>query len=145
VRETLARLPSWVTLSNSEKTDNNHEFTPVNMAPIDEPDCADASFNKGCWMTEYCGVGLSRYGYYPCGTGTAIDRVYGFDVSLKRLSALTEPALRRQLDRLCRYCGFFATNYRLDIATTEMISASWQAALARYQKRRPRLEEYGPS
>jgi hypothetical protein len=94
------------------------------------------------------GLGLSRYGYYPCGGGGSRDRIFGFDIGLKSLSLVTEKALQNQLKQLCKYCGFYKTtnpinsrfkNYRI---TKTKMSRIWKKAYEKYQQSKQTLSLY---
>ena len=142
VREVLSDMPGWVTVSNRVKTTNVHRFQSYNLAPIDIEKFMHANFARGCFIIEDCGLGLNRYGYFCCGPGAGVDRVFGFDIGIKSLSALTDEALRDQLRCLCRYCGHYKYNYKEEWVTTEEISASWRAAFEKYREQRPALTLY---
>jgi len=90
----------------SFKTSNKIEyFTPFNNAPIDNEESKNCDFSKACWVTSYCGVGLNKYGYYPCGVAAGIDRVMGFDKGIKSLKEVTPKKMKELLNTFCRYCG----------------------------------------
>ena len=82
-------------------------FTEFNDAPIDDPNFDGCDFSKGCWVMEYCGIGMNGRGYYACAVMGGIDRVLKEDHSIKRLKDVTVSALRNQCSALCRYCGNF--------------------------------------
>jgi Radical SAM superfamily len=142
VRETLSSLPSWVTVKDSDKQSNDHAFHSYNVAPIDVPKYQRADFRRGCFVTEYCGVALTKNGIYGCSPGAAVDRVFGFDVGLKSLDELSESTARQQFATLCRLCGHFKYNYGGAPVTSQQTSASWREALERYKKARPVLTTY---
>jgi hypothetical protein len=142
VREVLDHLPSWVTVKNSKKEGSEHEFVAFNLAPIDQRAERGKDFGKGCRVLEYCGLGLSRYGFYPCAPGACIDRVFGFDIGIKDLSSVGEAALRSQLRRLCPYCGFFRYNFGVETTDVEVISESWREAFEAYRRQKPSLHLY---
>ncbi len=112
------------------------------MAPIDIDRFRHDDFSRGCFATEYCGLALTRYGYYCCAPGSAVDRVFGFDIGLKSLSSVTDGALKDQFRFLCRYCGIFKYNYDEKRVTTEEVSPSWRDAFAKYRMERPTLTLY---
>ena len=142
VRGVLSSLPEWVTVDNSGKTSNQNSFQSYNVAPIDIDRLRDADFSRGCFVIEYCGLALTRNGYYCCGAGAAVDRVFGFDIGLKSLPSVTDRTLKNQLTRLCRYCGHYKYNYNEEEVSTEEISPSWRGAFERYRKERPSLTPY---
>jgi hypothetical protein len=132
VNEALSKLPEWVNVRNSKKESNIHKFIDYNVAPIDLEEYKNADFTKGCWITEECGLGLSRMGYYPCGAGASVDRVFGFNIGIKRLSLVNHSTLKNQLILLCKYCGHYKKN--LKRITEEKMSASWHKAYEKYKK-----------
>lgn len=121
---------------NSYKSSNKMDyFTPINDAPMDSPEFADANFRKGCWVTSYCGMGFNARGYYACAVCASVDRVLGTDHAIKSLADVTPDKLRAQLDTFCRWCGNFkhyAENqgnfvFRHEKAPFEnIISESWR-------------------
>lgn len=144
VNDIISKLPEWISVRNSKKESNSQEFSSYNIAPIDLKEFKNANFARGCWVTESCGIGLTRYGYYPCGAGASIDRVFGFNVGRKNLSSVNDRILREQLKLLCRYCGHFKENYKNKTKriTEEETTISWRQAYERYKKGRPELPLY---
>ncbi len=128
---------------------NNIYFTPINRAPIDIIKYKDLDFTKGCWVTSYCGIGLNKYGYYPCGVAGAMDRVMGFDVGIKKLSEITIEKMKVLLDRFCRYCGNmidYDKNMGNFIPRCERApfsgnieTQSWEKFYKIYREKRPKL------
>jgi hypothetical protein len=86
-------------------------------------------------------MGLSKYGYYPCSPGAALDRIFGFDVGIKKLSLVHDKnLLRNQFKVLCKYCGHYKEpNEKVD---KNLISKSWQLAYKNYKNNRPNLSVY---
>lgn len=142
VNEILNELPEWVVIRNSKKESNTHNFNSYNIAPLDLKEYKNANFKSGCWVTERCGLGLSKYGYYPCGAGASIDRIFGFDIGQKKLSLVNDAILKNQLEILCKYCGHYKHNYGAERTTEERMSISWQKAYENYKKTKPNLLLY---
>ena len=142
VEEVLAEIPAWVEVWNSAKTSNVNDFVSYNVAPddLEEYQCRD--FSQGCWITNICGLGLSRYGFYPCGAGASLDRVFGFDIGVKSLRDVNVSKMQGMLPLLCRLCGHFKENYGTDLVTDEEISRSWKRAYKNYQVKKPKLSLY---
>lgn len=141
VNEILSKLPPWVRVKNSAKNPKKDlKFNSYNIAPVDLKNYKYANFTKGCWVTEICGIGLSQHGYYPCGSGAAVDRVFGFDIGIKKLSEVNNSTLRNQMNLLCRYCGHFKESP--PIVEEEKISVSWIKAYENYKKRKPEMSLY---
>ena len=152
-RDILSKLPdspNIVVDKRSFKTSNKIDyFTPFNLAPIDTQKYRESDFSKGCWVTSYCGIGLNKYGYYPCGVAGAMDRVMGYDIGIKSLKEVTVDKLKELLDVFCRYCGNFvdyADNYgdfmpRCEKRpfTKNMITKTWVGIYLNYHRKRPKL------
>jgi len=142
VNEILSKLPPWVRVVNSSKSPESVQgFHSYNIAPIDLKKFKNADFTKGCWGTEMCGISLTRYGYYPCGAGAAVDRVFGFDIGIKKLSEVKDSTLRKQMNLVCKYCGHYKEPPDLTLEEEKM-SVSWIKAYENYKKRKPKLSLY---
>ena len=146
VNNVLSKLPDWVRVENSNKDPNvTPEFLSYNIAPVDLKKFKNANFSKGCQVTEICSICLTRYGYYPCGPGAAVDRVFGFDIGIKKLRDMTEEKLKNQLKILCRYCGYFKPQDLFStrkLITEEKMSKSWKKAYDKYKIIKPILKLY---
>lgn len=142
VNEVLSKLPDWVYVRNSQKKSGKHKFSSYNIAPVDLKEYVNTDFTKGCWITGSCGIGLTRYGYYPCGAGASVDRIFGFNIGQKNLSSVNDAILREQLKLLCKYCGHYKINYDAKKITKEKMSVSWRKAYKEYKKRKPDLSLY---
>lgn len=142
VKEIITKLPSWVDLRNTSKTSDVNEFDSYNIAPADLAIYSNADFSKGCHITERCGLGLTRYGYYPCGAGAAVDRIFGFNIGIKDLPSLTSLKLSEQMEVLCRYCGHYKRNLKAETITEEIMSQCWKTAYEQYRGKRPKLDSY---
>jgi hypothetical protein len=142
VRRVLSRIPDWVTVNNSKKTSNKHKFSSYNVAPIDLPEFKNTDFSSGCWITGECGLGLTRNGYYPCGPGGSMDRVFGFDIGIKELSLVNSDSVLRQLAALCGHCGHFKDNYGAQPIEEALVSVTWQRAYAAYRRNKPSLSNH---
>jgi hypothetical protein len=140
VESVLAQLPAWVTVRNTHKTSVvQDDFDAYNVAPQDLPEYADADFSGGCTIPFMCGMALTRYGFYPCGAGASIDRIFGWGRAVTSLRAVTPEGLVAEFSRLCRCCGHFHGRK----SGVETMSASWVAAYDRWHRDRPRLPLYG--
>lgn len=142
VKGRLSSLPEWVTVGNSEKTSGEQSFRTFNVAPIDLDALRNDDFSRGCFVIEYCGMALTRYGYYCCAPASSVDRVFGFDMGLKSLSSVSDAALKEQRRRLCRYCGHYKENYEGARSRVQETSPSWRDAVERYREDPPRLTLY---
>lgn len=103
----LAQVPAGVHVVNTCKSPGRQaEFDSFNVAPVDLPEYANVDFSNGCYIPEFCGMGLTPYGYYPCAVAGGIDRVFGFDAGRKTLPSPDDDMLE-ELHRFCRLCGHF--------------------------------------
>jgi hypothetical protein len=145
VQSVLNKLPDWVTVfsSNKKEDENGQIFFTYNIAPCDTLEyMLFPCFSKGCIMPANCyGLCASMYGYYPCSPCMNVDRVFGFDVGIKKLDQVSEKALRKQMNILCRYCGMFRELTGKTVLTAK-ISRSWKRAFAKYGERKPKLSRY---
>lgn len=141
VKSVLAGLPEWISVRNSRKRGSVHLFEKYNFAPIDREGGKSFIFENGCQITDICGIGLNRFGYYPCGAGASVDRIFAFDIGIKSLKDVTLANLTRSLKQLCRYCGHFS-NKQTDVSKKQVYSLSWVKALNDYRKNERKLSLY---
>lgn len=152
VRRVVSRVPPWLTILNSEKNREAPLFSPCNLAPIDCDFISPGRFRRMCAIASYCGLGLTRYGYYPCGAGGSIDRIFGLDIGLKRLRDVTKTTIIESGLRLCALCGHFRlfdgalvdhdqriSDAPLGWVQVTVLSPTWITAYERYQRHKPRL------
>ncbi len=149
VNDVLNMLPSWVLLLNTTKTSpETNCFSSYNIAPIDTEEFKNKDFSKGCAITEVSGLGLTRYGYYVCGAGASLDRVFGFDMGIKKLIDVKPAPLKEQQKILCSFCGhfkYFSYDDPKKISKwiyDEQLSISWKNAYAKYRESKPTLTLY---
>jgi len=142
VNNALIKMPDWVVILNSSKQSNKQIFSSYNIAPIDLKKYRKKNFIKGCPITHYCGLGLNRYGYYCCGPGAGVDRIFAFNVGLHSLSLVNRNAMRKQLKLLCQYCGHFKDIYGEEKISEDKLSPSWEKAYNEYRKNKLRLPLY---
>ena len=91
---------------DSYKTNNKVEFfSSFNDAPVDDDNFKDADYTKACWVTSYCGIGLTSRGYYACAVCGGIDRVLDERDGVRTFSQLTEEKLKEHYNKFCRLCG----------------------------------------
>lgn len=145
VNNVLSKVPSWVSVINTSKKSPIQDFFTHNIAPVDLPQYKSKDFSKACFITEFCGIGLTRYGYYLCGAGGAMDRVFGFNIGIKNLAQVNRESLWKQRALLCGYCGHF--KYTRNVgdppnARTQQTSVSWQRAYDKYKTKKPQLTTY---
>lgn len=141
----LETLPSVIHQENSNKKSSSHiHFDTYNVAPADveKYQSDEINFAKGCNIISLSGTALTRYGYYACGAGASVDRVFGLDIGIKRIEDRSERAFRRQMKALCKYCGHFK-NKQDDTYSLDEISPIWQIAYENYAVKSPELTLYG--
>ncbi|MFH1835177.1 MAG: radical SAM protein [Methanobacteriota archaeon] len=139
----LSNLPLWVDIRNSNKKSPNQTFETYNIAPIDLENVKNVDFSTGCIICSRDGLGLTRYGYYPCGAGASVDRVFGKDIGIKRLENVNIPNLTTQLKILCSYCGHFKYgNIDSKKVKRVAISKTWKKAYEEYKLKKPSLKLY---
>ena len=143
----IKKTPSNIILNNTKKASQfNQKFEPFNIAPVDIGKYMPSDYNKACWITEECGIGLNPYGYYQCGVAGSIDRVFGFNIGLKKL-----PVDQKQLiplkRRLCAYCGHFLNQKFISPEKRTPVigepkTKSWETAYLKYKKQKPSMTLY---
>lgn len=133
-----ALIPAGIDVIKCEKEDGvQPDFGNVLLAPIDR-------FNHNiysCRITAYCGIALTKYGYFPCGCGASVARVAGFDIGIKELRDVTVRSLKYQLKQLCQYCGR-NLEYEVKCSEDRSISPFWRETLQKYRKEKPCLSQY---
>ena len=131
----VADFLPWVHINSSGKTTPNvTHHDAYNLAPKDFSVVAPP-----CHRPWDCGLGLSRYGFFPCGAGAAIARVFGMDIGIKSIEELTHEAVLKQLLLLCPLCGYSPTKVKRFNVADEPRSKSWIHAYEQYAKNPPRL------
>ena len=130
-KNTLARLPKFVDIRNSEKTSKSNAFDAYNSAPIDNGE----KESKSCSIPWRCGLGLTRYGYFPCGAGASLCRVFGFDIGAKSLKEFNMDKFESQIKDICKYCGHSNVDSK-HISVTQEMSPSWKTAVSTFKDKK---------
>jgi hypothetical protein len=139
VKSALLRIPEGIRIRNSEKNSINQNFFSINVAPLDLKSYENLDYSNGCHVPTFCGIGLTPFGYYHCEIAGSIDRVFGFDLSRKKLPRIDDPLLD-QYQIFCKYCGYFKhQNLRI---REEAISPTWKQAYETYNRDNPTLRLY---
>ena len=136
VKRVLAQVPDWIEVRNSEKEKGKRKFEAVNDAPIDKG-IKDA---LSCSIPWRCGLGLSRYGYFLCGAGASIARVFGLGCGVRSIDRLTIEALQTQQKELCKLCGH--SRSVAEEIEGQRTSKSWKYALKHYKRNSDKLRLY---
>jgi len=139
VKKVLSKIPEGIEIENTQKISVVNKFYSFNIAPVDLDQYKKTDFSRGCFVTAFCGIGLNRYGYYPCAAGGGIDRVAGFGIGRKELPACDD-LMRDELQNLCRYCGLFKSdNTKIN---GEEMSSSWKEIYEKAKKEKPNISIY---
>ena len=124
VQSILKTIPDWVSVRDSSKKSSVQEFVAYNSAPVDNG-IKDIRYCSVPWR---CGMGLSRYGYFPCGAGAAVARIFKFDIGKKRLKDVNNKDIFNQLNKLCMYCGHARVKTR-HLTKVQETSKTWKEAI----------------
>jgi hypothetical protein len=130
-KEVLKTIPNWVEVRNSNKTSKHNSFEAYNSAPIDNGE----KHVKSCSIPWRCGLGLTSNGYFLCGAGASIAKVFEFDIGVMNLSELTIDKLKEQRNILCKYCGHSNCSTKHMVVNQET-SKSWEEAFKKENKKK---------
>ncbi|MCK9613967.1 MAG: radical SAM protein [Candidatus Omnitrophica bacterium] len=139
VNNVLARVPKDIIVKNTYKLSQKQQFVSFNNAPIDFKEYRYLDYSNGCRHLESCGIGLTKYGYYPCAPGGGIDRVFGLDIGKKKLPSPND-SMKDQMLILCKFCGWALPSAK--IVTEEKMSPVWIEAYKKYKCKKPELMPY---
>ena len=131
VAKRLAAIPEWVKVRDSNKEAGAGEFETAQRAPLD----VDPKYDAGalaCSIPWRCGLALTRNGYYLCGAGASIDRVFRLGVAAHTVADLLRNANMQQL-ALCKLCGHSRSTVKT--SREQVTSKTWAAALEAYNGR----------
>ena len=135
-RELLSRIPQRWYYENSFKdgSPDISYFEPFNIAPIDLPEWKNEDFSKGCWISQYCGIGLTPEGYFPCAVAGGIERIMNLGEGAKSLPS-NDNVLKDMYASYCQFCGHYLQDRYLTRKERESgcykpseISKSWKKA-----------------
>lgn len=134
VNEVLQRIPPDIIVRNTKKAGSQQGgFEPFNRAPCDLDEHRNSNFASGCWITQYCGMGLTPTGYYHCAVAGGIDRVFGLGIGRSSIPDVRDP-MHTEMSKLCRYCGHFCKQPGI-IPLEQRVSKSWRTAYAMWHAR----------
>lgn len=140
VQRILSRIPKGIgVVSGSSVVRPRNDHKPFNSAPVDSNRCKGIDFANGCWIPSDVGIGLTRYGYYPCAVGGGIDRIFGFNIGRKSMPKANE-VMTSERRQLCRFCGHFLE--KVFENKGKGISYSWEKAYGNYKMQPPDLSLY---
>lgn len=138
----LSKIPSKINIINSNKKNSNVEgHKKFHDAPIDNIAYKFADFSNACYVCTLCGMALTRYGYYPCSIAASIDRIFGFDLGMKKLPQ-PDYDMRELLLKFCKYCGKFMIFNSIRKTDSNAMSISWRKSIEAYKKKKPSLSLY---
>jgi len=125
-------LPDGVLLRDTLKTGPEHpHFVQTDVTMMEQnPDEV-----LSCDHTDTCGLGLTRYGFYPCGPGASIDRVVRMDLGIRNLADVTMEVILKQMEVLCPLCGWSETRKGYPEPHTFEISPFWVKEYREYPRK----------
>jgi hypothetical protein len=132
VREKLAQLPPQVLVNDTSKESLDTPQTPYyfrtfNVAPIDVPEYSDkVDYTNACETPQFCGIGLSKNGYYPCVIAAGIDRIFGWGLGRKELPD-RDDGMYEEFRCFCSVCGQFKREAQAP-PNDSVISPTWERA-----------------
>ena len=142
VNDMLARFPDGVVVVNTFKTSVVQEhFMTFNVAPVDLEEYAPVDFANGCEVPEVSGIGLTKFGYYPCAVARGIDRIYGLKLG-RQAMPYKRDLMTDELRQLCKYCGLFKRGNHT-ITDPEEMSETWKNGYADYKRNKQSLPLFG--
>lgn len=122
-------IPDWVYIRNTKKRADQQptRHDKYHIAPCDLGYYRESI----CTIPYKCGMSLTTQGYFICGAGAAIARVFKIDCGVPHLKEFTEQTIKNQAKLICKYCGhgYPETNKRTD---HEEMSESWKKAFNEY-------------
>lgn len=134
-REKLASLDKTVSVFISPR-----ERSPcfVTIAPVDL-NIYDPAKNP-CGVMPYCGICLAASGFYPCGQGAAVARIFNIDCAIDELAEITASKLIEIANyKLCQFCGSFFScaliNSQIRVRDFQPISQTWEKQLSLYKSK----------
>jgi len=135
------QLPAGIILKNTKKKSPfQKSFVNVDVTMLEKENVQQI---MSCQHVGGCGIGLTRYGFYPCGPGASIDRVLGFDIGIKQLALLSPRVVNDQQKVLCQYCGWSTTKSTSPSPKYGEISMFWERAYQSYKNQPKVLKLYG--
>lgn len=111
-------------------------FFSHQVAPVDIN--GELYWTKPCYVSDYCGWGYDFEGWFPCGCGAMISKIFDLNVSVATFEQMTPEAIKKQRNAICRYCGYYLkrdANSGPDSHGKQITSPSWEKALKKYIER----------
>lgn len=135
VTAALDKIPSWVNVRNSSKESANVPHKIYHDAPIDH----NVTEVKACSVPWRCGIAMTPYGFFPCGAGASLARVFGLDIGIKNFEDLKVSNIKKQMTQLCKYCGHSNSIEQTVTKDGSEMSSSWIKAMEDYDHSRMSL------
>jgi len=136
IRDIINRIPPW--LGKIDSVDQTFEkkfdlFWLSRVAPIDLNSFKGyKDFDKGCWITQDCGLSKSVNGlYYPCTPSNVIDNIFGLGLGEKTIEDISSCNVKDKFKKLCRLCGHFLEP-ALKNGTEVIQTKTWDIAIEKY-------------
>lgn len=125
VTRTLDKISASVKIERRLKTNDEDWFNNIDLAPVDI-----GEDYRSCSITQDCGLGLTRRGFFPCGPGAAVARVLDIKIGADSLSEITESNMIEGLKETCKYCGH---SLQIQAKDNRCVSSFWQHAYEVYR------------
>lgn len=130
---TLDRIPGWISVRNSSKESRSNKFEAYNSAPVD----AGETKIKACSIPWRCGIALTQNGFFLCGAGASLAKVFGIDIGIMSFKDLSSAKLREQIKVLCKYCGHSNCKSK-HLTNQKELSPIWSKAIENYKSNKLR-------
>lgn len=150
VQSQLAMLPAAVWVENSRKVSPvQMDFTPFNMAPVDDSRYRKVAYANGCAIMSECGMGLTPMGYYPCAISGGIDRITGQGLGRPSLPDDSDD-MRDLLTTFCCLCGRFKDGHYVPrnlrpSLRGHPVSPAWERLYAEWQRGKEKRQQLIPT
>lgn len=127
-----------------EKTRIKVDWTKEDYRNMLAAPCDTGQSRRECHIPHHCGIGLNTFGYWPCGAGGAIARLFG-KTEFQRLVLPDCVSEFGDLSPLCNLCQLAARNRIMVLDEGTKPSSSFVTAIEAYKADPvyPRLKRYG--
>lgn len=140
VRTELEKIPKyWLYNTSFKESLNTDYFEPFNLAPIDLPGWENEDFQKGCWITQDSGIGLTPFGYFHCAIAGGIERIMKLGKGFYKIPQHPWEFLTL-MRTYCQYCGHFLNDHfhsreeQLKVKNTpDMMSKTWKNSYEKWK------------
>ncbi len=108
--------------SIQRKMNTHYDFY---VAPIDLEEYKNDNFLNYCDNANFCGMGYTNNGFYPCSIAAHIDRVMGLNLGVQTLEEARSTNMDLMLESFCKYCGFYRNDKKNNL-DGRIMSSTWQ-------------------